>query len=133
MASFPDNQYRFGVYDYQITTPDNRHVTKLVFISWTPDSSPLKGRVLYATSKESFKKYLDLNTKDYTVCSKDDVQFYVSFRKSNRKQLKIYVNDLKFILYYSLKYTKRIKITTKFIYVLEFNQIIIFLQICIKL
>lgn len=48
-------------------------VSKLVFISWNPDTSPLKGRVLYATGKESFKKYLDLNAKDFTISSTSDV------------------------------------------------------------
>lgn len=51
------------------------NVSKLIFINWNPDGSPLKGRVLYSTSKESFKSYLDLNTKDYTLNSKADVFF----------------------------------------------------------
>lgn len=50
-------------------------ISKLIFINWNPDSTPLKGRVLYATAKENFKKYLDLNTKDYTLTSKSDVNF----------------------------------------------------------
>lgn len=49
-------------------------ISKLIFINWNPDDTPLKGRVLYATAKENFKKYLDLNTKDYTITSKNDVQ-----------------------------------------------------------
>jgi hypothetical protein len=47
----------------------------MIFVNWSPDNAPIKGRVLYATAKESFKKYLDLNTKDITVCSKGDVTF----------------------------------------------------------
>jgi hypothetical protein len=48
-------------------------ISKIIFVNWSPDTAPIKGRVLYATSKESFKKYLDLNTKDFTLCSKGDV------------------------------------------------------------
>lgn len=55
-------------------------ISKMVFVNWSPDSAPIKGRVLYATAKESFKKYLDLNTKDITVCSKGDVIVYLKFR-----------------------------------------------------
>lgn len=62
------------MFDYEYKNKDNMLKSKLIFINWNPDSSPLKGRVLYATAKENFKKYLDLNTKDYTICSKDDVQ-----------------------------------------------------------
>ncbi len=50
-------------------------ISKMIFVNWSPDNAPIKGRVLYATAKESFKKYLDLNTKDVTVCSKGDVTF----------------------------------------------------------
>lgn len=45
----------------------------MIFVNWSPDQAPIKGRVLYATAKESFKKYLDLNTKDFTLSSKGDV------------------------------------------------------------
>lgn len=48
-------------------------ISKLVFITWNPDGAPLKGRVLYAASKEAFKKYLDIGTKDYSITSKDEV------------------------------------------------------------
>lgn len=47
----------------------------MIFVNWGPDLAPIKGRVLYATAKESFKKYLDLNTKDFTLSSKGDVIF----------------------------------------------------------
>ena len=61
------------MFDFEFKNKDNMNISKLVFISWNPDSSPLKGRVLYSTAKESFKSYLDLNTKDYTLNSKADV------------------------------------------------------------
>ena len=48
-------------------------ITKIIFVNWSPDNAPIKGRVLYATAKEAFKKYLDLNTKDYTLGSKTEV------------------------------------------------------------
>ena len=61
------------MFDFEFKNKDNMNISKLIFISWNPDSSPLKGRVLYSTAKESFKSYLDLNTKDYTLNSKADV------------------------------------------------------------
>lgn len=47
--------------------------SKLIFINWNPDSAPMKQRVLYATAKENFKKYLDMNAKDYVYNSKNQV------------------------------------------------------------
>lgn len=51
----------------------------MIFINWSPDQAPIKGRVLYATAKESFKKYLDLNTKDFTISSKGDVNINLKY------------------------------------------------------
>ncbi len=50
-------------------------ISRMTFVNWAPDNAPIKGRVLYATAKESFKNYLGLNTKDVTVCSKGDVKY----------------------------------------------------------
>ena len=52
-------------------------ISKLVFVNWNPDGAPLKGRVLYATAKENFKKYLDLVTKDIILTSKGDVNILI--------------------------------------------------------
>ena len=62
------------MFDFEFKNADNMAISKMIFISWNPDSSPLKKRVVYATKKENFKKYLDLNTKDYTLTSKADVK-----------------------------------------------------------
>ena len=49
------------------------NISKMVFINWCPDSAPIKGRMVYATAKESFKKYLDILGKDYHISSKGEV------------------------------------------------------------
>ncbi len=60
-------------------------ISKLIFVNWSPSEAPIKNRVLYATAKESFKKYLDMNTKDYTLDNKNDVLIRVlsCLRKSS--------------------------------------------------
>lgn len=75
LESLPVDQYRYGVFDFEFKAHDGRLISKLIFINWTPDSSPIKGRMVYAAAKENFKKILDLNSKDFTICSKSDVIF----------------------------------------------------------
>lgn len=74
----PENEYRFGVFDFEFKANDGRQISKLIFINWNPDSTAMKGRLVYATGKENFKKYLDLNTKDFTLNSKADVFLFLS-------------------------------------------------------
>lgn len=66
------------MFDFEFTNADNQNKSKLIFINWNPEDTPLKGRVMYATGKENFKKYLNLNSKDYTLTSKSDVsEFFI--------------------------------------------------------
>lgn len=67
MQSLPDKEYRYCVFDFEFTNQDNMAISKMIFINWAPDNASLKGRVLYATAKESFKSYLGLNTKDFVI------------------------------------------------------------------
>jgi cofilin len=69
LTALPNNEYRFCVFDFEFTNNDHMLISKLVFINWDPDNTPLKAKVLYATAKENFKKYLDMHTKDYTISS----------------------------------------------------------------
>ena len=77
IPTLPDDEFRFAVFDLEYTNADNMSVSRLVFVNWNPDSAPIKGkgRVLYATSRENFRSYLDLLTKDITLTSKNDVQY----------------------------------------------------------
>lgn len=48
---------------------------KLLFINWNPEATPLKGRMMYATSRENFKQHVDLQGKDFSLFAKNDVEF----------------------------------------------------------
>ena len=56
LEGLPESEYRFVVFDFEFTNNDNQHISKIIFVSWNPDTSPLKGRMVYAASKEHFKK-----------------------------------------------------------------------------
>ena len=59
----PKDEYRFAVFDIQFKTHDGINSTKVFFLNWQPEGTKLKSRMVYATGKEAFKTYLDLNTK----------------------------------------------------------------------
>jgi hypothetical protein len=48
-------------------------ISKIFFFNWNADGAPLKRKLLYASAKEAFRTLLDLNGKDITVTSVDDV------------------------------------------------------------
>eukprot|EP00252_Welwitschia_mirabilis_P020811 TRINITY_DN5182_c0_g1_i1.p1 TRINITY_DN5182_c0_g1~~TRINITY_DN5182_c0_g1_i1.p1 ORF type:complete len:149 (-),score=38.02 TRINITY_DN5182_c0_g1_i1:237-683(-) len=58
-ASLPENNCRYAVYDFDFVTNENCQKSKIFFIAWSPDSSPIRAKMLYATSKDNIRKELD--------------------------------------------------------------------------
>ncbi|EFJ41491.1 actin-depolymerizing factor AdfA [Volvox carteri f. nagariensis] len=56
----PENNCRYAVYDYAYQNADtNQTINKLVFVHWAPDSSTTKHKMMYASTKDFLKSYLD--------------------------------------------------------------------------
>ncbi|XP_057977608.1 actin-depolymerizing factor isoform X2 [Malania oleifera] len=58
-ASLPPNECRYAVYDFDFTTDENCQKSKIFFIAWSPDTSRVRSKMLYASSKDRFKRELD--------------------------------------------------------------------------
>ncbi|XP_024986601.1 actin-depolymerizing factor 7-like [Cynara cardunculus var. scolymus] len=57
--SFPANECRYAVYDFDFTTNENCQKSKIFFVAWSPDSSKVRSKMIYASSKDRFKRELD--------------------------------------------------------------------------
>ncbi|CAM9002634.1 unnamed protein product [Rhodiola kirilowii] len=78
-ASLPDNECRYAVYDFDFITSENCQKSKIFFVSWSPDTSRVRSKMLYASSKDRFKRELDgiqfeLQATDPTEMSLDLVK-----------------------------------------------------------
>lgn len=58
-AALPQNDCRYAVYDYDFVTSDNCQKSKIFFIAWSPSTSRIRAKMLYATSRERFRRDLD--------------------------------------------------------------------------
>ncbi|KAK1415246.1 hypothetical protein QVD17_31022 [Tagetes erecta] len=57
--SLPINECRYAVYDFDFTTDENCQKSKIFFIAWAPDTSKVRAKMVYASSKDRFKRELD--------------------------------------------------------------------------
>ncbi|EOX96004.1 PREDICTED: actin-depolymerizing factor 10 [Theobroma cacao] len=57
--SLPANECRYAVFDYNFTTNENCQKSKIFFFAWSPDTSRVRSKMLYASSKDKFKRQLD--------------------------------------------------------------------------
>ncbi|XVE73882.1 hypothetical protein DITRI_Ditri11bG0154200 [Diplodiscus trichospermus] len=55
----PANECRYAVFDYDFTTDENCQKSKIVFFAWSPDTSRVRSKMLYASSKDKCKRMLD--------------------------------------------------------------------------
>lgn len=59
VAALPENDCRYAVYDHEWTQGDGCKKNKIAFMSWSPDTSKIRTKMVYAASKDSFKRALD--------------------------------------------------------------------------
>ncbi|XP_038989018.1 actin-depolymerizing factor 7 isoform X1 [Phoenix dactylifera] len=58
-ASLPADECRYAIYDFDFVTEENCQKSKIFFIAWSPDTSRVRSKMLYASSKDRFKRELD--------------------------------------------------------------------------
>jgi len=89
-SSLPENQCRYAIYDVEMSIdlgaglpPGTR--TKLTFIVWSPQSSPIKQKMISASSKDALKKKLDGCQVEWQLTDQSELE--VSDRVDDLKTL----------------------------------------------
>ncbi|KAH0462504.1 hypothetical protein IEQ34_010079 [Dendrobium chrysotoxum] len=59
IGNLPTNECRYAIYDFDFVTEDNCQKSKIFFIAWSPDTSRVRSKMIYASSKDRFKRELD--------------------------------------------------------------------------
>lgn len=59
VANLPQDECRYAIFDFDFVTPENCQKSKIFFIAWSPDTSRVRSKMLYASTKERFKRELD--------------------------------------------------------------------------
>jgi len=58
-VKLPENEPRYCVVDFDYSTDDGRPQNKLLFVFWSPDTSKVKDKMVYASSLDNIKKKLN--------------------------------------------------------------------------
>ncbi|KAE8717657.1 Actin-depolymerizing factor [Hibiscus syriacus] len=56
--SLPEADCRYAVFDFDFVTSENCQKSKIFFIAWSPSVSRIRSKMLYATSKDRFRREL---------------------------------------------------------------------------
>lgn len=60
VEKLPENDCRYAVYDleYEIGAGEGKR-SKIIFFSWSPDTAPVRSKMVYASSKEAIRRALN--------------------------------------------------------------------------
>ncbi|GAB2295724.1 actin depolymerizing factor, cofilin [Dionaea muscipula] len=58
-ASLPADECRYAIYDFDYVTEENCQKSRIIFIAWSPDTAKVRSKMIYASSKDRFKRELD--------------------------------------------------------------------------
>jgi len=70
----PDAEPRYAVVDFAYSTDDGRPQSKLLFVLWSPDNSPVKFKMVYASSKDNIKRKLVGVAKELQANDRSEVE-----------------------------------------------------------
>lgn len=58
VEELPENDCRYVLIDIDFESSDGRPTSKIVFITWNPDTAKIRSKMLYSGSKEALKSAL---------------------------------------------------------------------------
>ncbi|KIK38246.1 hypothetical protein CY34DRAFT_809543 [Suillus luteus UH-Slu-Lm8-n1] len=59
VTNLPADGCRWAVYDFSYKLEDGSQRNKLCFFSWSPDTAPIRAKMVHASSKDALRKSLD--------------------------------------------------------------------------
>ncbi|CAG85296.1 DEHA2B07722p [Debaryomyces hansenii CBS767] len=60
LEKLPENECKYAIYDfeYEIGGGEGKR-SKIVFFTWSPDTAPIKSKMIYASSKDALRRALN--------------------------------------------------------------------------
>lgn len=73
----PEHECRYAVWDQDFENSEGRQISKIFFISWAPETAKVRSKMLYASSKDHFRKMLDGINFELQATDSDEVDYEV--------------------------------------------------------
>lgn len=84
LEELPENECKYAVYDFEYELGNNEGKrNKIIFFQWSPDTAPIRAKMVYASSKDALRRALngvstDIQGTDYSEVAYDSVLERVS-------------------------------------------------------
>eukprot|EP00039_Didymoeca_costata_P017810 m.331018 g.331018 ORF g.331018 m.331018 type:complete len:144 (-) comp16627_c0_seq1:132-563(-) len=81
LKELPKDSGMYAVYDFSYKTKEGQDRSKVVLITWAPEDSPIKERMLYASTKQEMKKKISGIQAEIQGTDLDEVSYAEVFEK----------------------------------------------------
>jgi len=86
IADLPENECRYAVYDFDYDTEEGKR-SKICFYTWSPDTAPVRSKMVYASSKDALRRALtgiaaEIQGTDFSEVAQETVLEKVSKGKA---------------------------------------------------
>ncbi|OXK63654.1 hypothetical protein CDL35_06790 [Escherichia coli] len=85
VAALPPNDCRYAVYDFEYKAEDGGDRGKIVFVLWCPDTSKIKSKMIYTSTKDAIRKKLVGIGTEIQATDKAEIAYDAVLEKVNRK------------------------------------------------
>ncbi|VYS70910.1 unnamed protein product [Arabidopsis thaliana] len=58
-ASLPADECRYAIFDFDFVSSEGVPRSRIFFVAWSPDTARVRSKMIYASSKDRFKRELD--------------------------------------------------------------------------
>ncbi|KAI9345087.1 hypothetical protein BD770DRAFT_414088 [Pilaira anomala] len=84
LSELPENEPRYAVFDFEYEKPGDGKRNKITFYSWIPDTSKVRQKMLYASSKDALRRQLVGIAIEVQGTDSSEVDYDVVLEKANR-------------------------------------------------
>ena len=85
VKELPPNDCRYAVYDFEFNVEDGGKRNKIVFVLWAPDSSKIKPKMLYTSSKADLRKKLVGIATEIQATDASEIDYEAVLEKASRE------------------------------------------------
>ncbi|KAG2231341.1 hypothetical protein BDF21DRAFT_182185 [Thamnidium elegans] len=84
LSQLPDDEPRYAVFDFEYEKTGEGKRNKITFYSWIPDTSKVRQKMLYASSKDALRRQLVGIAIEVQGTDSSEVDYDVVLEKANR-------------------------------------------------
>jgi len=87
VSSLPPNDVRYIAFDFDFLSKDNVKTSEIIFISWHPEKSPIKRKMMCASTFNALKAALSVSKNVLEGDAYDEVNSAAAFEKVGGKPI----------------------------------------------